>query len=67
MNIDDKQQAVADLITITYENMGFAVLTAVPFMPGIFKLEIIDAEGIKEVMVTVLLYMNLVNQNATPN
>lgn len=67
MNLDDKQQAVADLITITYENMGFAVLSAAPFAPGIFKLEIIDSGGIKEVMVTVLLHMALVNQNATPH
>jgi hypothetical protein len=67
MNFDDKQQALADLITITYENMGFAVLNAVPHTPGVYKLEVIDATGIKEVLVTVLLHMALVNPDAPAN
>lgn len=56
-----KIQAVQELITTTYENMGFAVLSVNPFAPGVFKLEVIEAEGPKEVLVTVLLHMVPIN------
>ena len=57
----EKQQAVEELITTTYENMGFAVLEINSFAPGIFKLEMMGQEGVKEVLVTVLLHMGPLN------
>lgn len=63
MNDSEKQQAVQELIATTYENMGFAVLSVNVFAPGVFKLEIIDANGLKETFVTVLLHMVDANVN----
>lgn len=67
MTEEEKHKALADLITKTYENLGFAVLDAASYAPGLFKLHIIDSSGIKEVIVTVLLHMQVVSQNAPSN
>lgn len=67
MTQEEKTIAMGEMIASTYENMGFAVLDVNPFAPGVFKLELIDANGPKEAFVTVLLHMNLVNHNATPH
>ena len=56
-----KQQAIQEMIATTYENMGFAILTVNPFAPGVFKAEIIDGNGPKDVLVTVLLRMETIN------
>lgn len=59
-----KTQAMQELIATTYENLGFAVLGINPFAPGVFKLEVIEPNGPKEVLVTVLLHMVPINATA---
>lgn len=70
MEQSEKTQAVAELIKTTYENMGFAILDINPFAPGVFKMEAIDGNGLKEFYVTVLLHMvpvNVVSQCQRPD
>lgn len=64
MTDGDKQQAVIELIQGTYECMGIAVLDIIPIYPSpsSFKVNIIDANGPSETIVTVLLQMNYVNK-----
>lgn len=57
MTNEDKQQAIVELIETTYEAMGFAILNVNPISPSSFKVELIDGEGPKETLVTVLLHM----------
>jgi hypothetical protein len=64
MTQEEKTKAMEEMIATTYENMGFAVLDVNPFAPGVFKLDIIDTNGPKEVYVTVLLHMSIPGQNA---
>ena len=57
LNEEERLQAMKELITLQYESVGFAVLEIDIAGPGMFKLEIIDANGPREVFVTVLLHM----------
>lgn len=59
MSDSERQQAIEELIAVTYENMGLAVLNVNAFAPGVFKLGIIDENGPKEVLVMVLLQMQI--------
>ncbi len=62
MNEELKQAAVSELIHTTYENMGIAVINVNPIGLGAYRLDIIDQDGPKEVLVNVLLHMSFVNQ-----
>lgn len=57
MTNEDKQQAMIEVIEKTYEDMGFAILDVNPVSPSSFKVALIDGEGPKETLVTVLLHM----------
>lgn len=61
MSDEQRVQAIQELIISQYESMGYAILSINGFGPGTFKAEIIDANGIKEVLVTVLLHMVPIN------
>ncbi len=61
MTDEQKYQALKDLIVNQYELMGFAVLSIEDFLPGTFKLGIIDPQGPREVLVTVMLHMVPIN------
>ena len=58
---DNQMKVVQDLIVNTYENMGLVVLDIKPHAQGVFKLDIMNAIGLHEAYVTVLLQMNNVN------
>jgi hypothetical protein len=66
MNEQENTIVISEMIKNTYEIMGMAVLSVNPYAQGVFKLEIIDGNGLKEVFVTVLLHMTGNNLNA-PN
>ncbi len=63
--IDDelKQQVVQELIKKTYEDIGLAVISVEPCGHASFKCHVINEEGPKEVLVTILLCMNSLNVN----
>ncbi len=57
MSEEQTLQVVQELIKAQYESMGLAVLKIDCFSPGTFKLEIIDAVGPREILVTLMLHM----------
>ena len=61
MSEDDRIKVLMEMVAFQYESMGFVVLEIGPFAPGMFKMDVIENEMAKEILVTVLLHGAYVN------
>lgn len=62
MEDEIRQQAIFDMITKTYEDMGMAIISIEHAGLATFKCQIINDRGLQDVFITVLLQMTHAHQ-----